>query len=194
VIRHCAALLAVGSLYLLGTGAAATQQTPRSTAPVSPLGSVGHAGEAGLAQPTRLTIPVIDVDVPVERIGLTVAGAVDVPRSPTSAGWYGLGSAPGQPGDAIIVGHLDTAEGAAVFSDLHRLRPGDTISVTLADGRAVHFRVEHLTYYPYTAPPAEMYATSGPPELSLVTCSGRWDAGLHTYLERLVVTALRTGG
>ncbi|MFZ0214660.1 MAG: class F sortase, partial [Candidatus Dormiibacterota bacterium] len=102
---------------------------------------------------------------------------------------YQDGPAPGQPGDAVIDGHLDWYTGPAVFANLAKLKPGDQIQVTMSSGQPITFQVKTLQSVPYTSAPSGLFATSGPPTLSLVTCAGQWDAGKQVYLNRLVVTA-----
>ncbi|MBV8528743.1 MAG: class F sortase [Candidatus Dormibacteraeota bacterium] len=143
--------------------------------------------------PVWLSIPALHIQAPVEQKALTPAGDVDVPSGPNSVAWYDHGPIPGQPGNAVISGHLDTPSGGAIFSSLDHARPGDSIAVTLADGRAIQFRVTTLTYYPYNAELAMLFATAGPSHLSLITCAGSWDGGRHTYRQRLIVYAIATG-
>jgi sortase (surface protein transpeptidase) len=111
------------------------------------------------------------------------------PSTPESVGWYRYGPVPGDPGDAVIDGHLDSATGPAVFWRLGRLRPGDEIVVDLP-GRGMRvFRVDGLTTVPYTAHPSGLFATSGTPRLSLITCAGPFDPLSRTYAQRLIVGA-----
>ena len=60
------------------------------------------------------------------------------------AAWYRLGPAPGQVGPAVIAGHVDTKHSVAVFYYLSRLRPGDQVVITRADGHTVTFTVDSL--------------------------------------------------
>lgn len=179
------ALLFIGLIWMgiaLGSASHATTPLPRRVPVVS--------RQLGWGAPVQLSIPALQLAASVERKGLTPAGNIDVPSDPDSVAWYEGGSVPGRPGDAVISGHLDTPAGDAVFSGLHTLQRGDAITVTLDGGRTVPFRVTALTYYPYTARLDMLFDTAGPPQLSLITCAGTWDAGRHTYLQRLIVTAI----
>lgn len=64
--------------------------------------------EVGPYYPERLAIPVIDVSGCIERVGLDEKGAIAVPSSIYTAGWYVNSVLPGQPGlsssTAISVG------------------------------------------------------------------------------------------
>jgi LPXTG-site transpeptidase (sortase) family protein len=141
--------------------------------------------------PQRLSIPAIGVDAVVEPVDVTSDFQMGVPREPADVGWYQLGSSPGQAGDAVIDGHLDTATGApAVFAQLGVLKAGDQIRVTLAGSPMVDFRVERTSHIPYRSSPPGLFSTDGPARLTLITCTGAWDANQHTYTERLVIEAV----
>ena len=103
--------------------------------------------------------------------------------------WYEPGPAPGEAGDAVIAGHLDWYTGRAVFWDLHRLGRGDEVDVVARDGARLRFRVTDTATVAYTAHPPGLFAGSGAPRLSLITCDGAWDSQHGTYADRLIVNA-----
>ena len=55
--------------------------------------------------PVRLRIPSINVDAPVEYVGLTPDGAMDVPKERANVAWFNLGPRPGENGSAVVAGH-----------------------------------------------------------------------------------------
>ena len=55
--------------------------------------------------PVRLRIPSINVDAPVEYVGLTPDGAMDVPKERANVAWFNLGPRPGENNSAVIAGH-----------------------------------------------------------------------------------------
>lgn len=112
-----------------------------------------------------------------------------VPARAEDVGWYQLGPSPGEAGNAVIDGHLDWWTGPAVFWNLGRLKIGDEVYVARADGLRVMFVVDGVSTVPYDSRPPGLFATSGPPSLSLITCSGSWDRQKATYTTRLVVHA-----
>ena len=143
-----------------------------------------------LPPPSTLRIPSIGVDAAVEPVGVTAEYAMATPSQTSRTGWYAQGAVPGQPGDAVIDGHLDDQAGApAVFTALSRLRPGDPITVVLADGHEAHFVVSHVASVPYLSRPAGLFDIEGPSRLTLITCAGSWDAQKGVYADRLVVDA-----
>jgi len=103
--------------------------------------------------------------------------------------WYQPGVTPGDAGDALFDGHLDWWTGPAVFWHLANLRVGDQVDVVHADGSQLVFKVDSTSTYPWNSRPDSLFTTTGPPSISLVTCSGTWDRQRQTYLSRLVVHA-----
>lgn len=141
--------------------------------------------------PVRLEAPTIGVQAYVEQVGLTDDNAMDVPKGWMNTGWFLHGFRPGEPGNSVIAGHLDTNTGGpAVFWDLNKLRPGDEVVVTYANGDRYTFTVQGSELYDANAqgPTIEkIFGSSLTSDLNLVTCDGAWDHGMATYTKRLVV-------
>lgn len=180
-------------------GAATAQQRPASpaTVPASPTptatptpGPTAHTGAAGV--PVRITIPAIDVTAGVDLLGLEPDRTVEVPEDPMRTGWYRLGPRPGQPGSAVVLGHVDSIAGSAVFARLRDLRVGDLVVVEAADGLSSTFRVDRLSTYANAEFPAEdVYAAPGPEaRLNLVTCGGRYTPETGHQANLVVYTRL----
>lgn len=144
--------------------------------------------------PERLSIPALNVNAAIEPVTVDAQGNMDVPKLPEDVAWYSKGPFPGDPGDAVMAGHLDWTNGPAVFAHLSQLKPGDEITVQRPNGASVHFKVTSTKVYPSSAHPADLFVTGGPARLSLITCTGPWDVGARAYQERLVVdSTLITG-
>lgn len=139
----------------------------------------------------RLVIAKIGVNAPVDSVGLDSSGAMDVPRGWDDVGWFTGGSIPGQPGLALIDGHLDSTTGPAVFWHLAQLHPGDQIVVISDSGKRTTFRVNGSGSVPAGNSDwsAGVFQRSGPARLILVTCGGTWDRAAHQYRQRLVIDA-----
>ncbi|MFC8764524.1 class F sortase [Streptomyces sp. NPDC057193] len=131
--------------------------------------------------PLRVQVPAAGVDVGgVLGLGLTADGAVEVPSVADAdrIGWYEKGVTPGETGPAVLIGHFDTARGPAVLKDVSKVRIGDGITVTRADGTTAEFRVRELEQVAKDAfPTAKVYGDTTRPELRLVTCGGDLVAG-----------------
>jgi sortase A len=140
-----------------------------------------------IALPVRIHIPRLNVTAPVERVGRTPEGAMDIPADAYTVGWYVDAAAPGQQGNAVFAGHRDTVLGTpGVFWRLGELNHGDEIVVDMDDGTQMTFSVERSAAYPYDqAPMEEIFGRSRKQSLNLITCSGDWNQ--ETYDKRLVV-------
>lgn len=144
----------------------------------------------------HLTIPAIGVSQRLLRLGLRPDRTVEVP-SPADAdypGWYRLGTSPGQIGSAVILGHVDSLTGPAVFYELRSLEKGNRVDVRLADGSVAHFAVQDVVTYPNRDFPArKVYASPGYRALNLVTCGGAYDKGRGGYQSNVVAYTRWTG-
>jgi Sortase domain len=147
------------------------------------------------AVPVRLQIPSIGVDTGLQRLGRDGHGAVEVPEGPhrwEMAGWYAGagGTRPGDPGSAVLLGHVDSASGPAVFYRLRELRPGDQVEVVRADRTVVRFTVDGVERYPKARfPTDDVYYPTLTPKLRLVTCGGSFDPLRGHYRSNVIVFA-----
>ena len=140
------------------------------------------------AKPVRVLIPSIGVDSSLERLRRDGRGVLAAPAFADEAGWWSGGVVPGQVGAAVIVGHLDTIQGDAVFVDLRRLRPGDGIEVRMSDGRTVRYRVDRSHVVDKALfPSKDVYGATPDAQLRLITCSEPFDPVAKTYTDNLVV-------
>ncbi|MEU5783814.1 class F sortase [Micromonospora lupini] len=144
------------------------------------------------SRPTSLAIGKIDLRAPLHDVGIAPDGTIAVPdvARAQEAGWYDQGPTPGQYGPAVIVGHVDTTTGPAVFHQLRELRAGDQIEVTRSDGRVAVFEVDSVERFDKDRLPVdEVYGDFSRPSLRLITCGGRWVGGERGYSDNLVVFA-----
>jgi sortase (surface protein transpeptidase) len=140
--------------------------------------------------PTRLNIPKIHLTSSLDQLGRAPDGTVQVPSRWELAGWYALGPRPGDPGSAVILGHVDSKRGPAVFFRLRELRPGDEINVTRADRSSVRFVVQRTEQYDKTRfPTDDVYYPTMSSALRLVTCGGQFDATSGHYRSNIIVFA-----
>lgn len=165
----------------------ASPQRPVAGARTSP-----PPGSLPASRPVRLAVPAIKVAAPVAPVGQARDGSIDVPPLDRhhETGWYDRGPTPGEPGRAIIVGHVDSKDGPSVFYDLRKLKPGDRIEVTRDDRRVVMFRVDSVEFFDKSALPADrVYGDSGAPALRLITCGGQWIGGRTGYADNVIAFA-----
>lgn len=174
-----------------GLSAAAAVQNGIVSSPVAGASTRGPdktPAPAARSSPVWLRIPALGVAASVGPLGLNADGGVQVPKNPEELGWYRFGPSPGQHGSAVILGHLDSKTGPAIFYRLKSLRRGEKIVVTLADHTVVHFQVDRVVTYPNAKFPAlKVYGSRGRPALQLVTCGGPYDHHTHSYTANVVV-------
>jgi sortase (surface protein transpeptidase) len=145
------------------------------------------------AGPATITIPSIGVHAAIVGVGLRADGAMQIP-APDRVGWYRLGPRPGGPGPAVLIGHVDSRTGPAVFYRLRQLRPGDEILIGERSGVTRRFLVGRLERHPKTALPVNrIWTTATRPLLRLITCAGSFDRSTGHYRDNLIVYASPTG-
>jgi sortase (surface protein transpeptidase) len=144
------------------------------------------------SRPIHLSIPIIGISVPLSVLTLNKDRTVNVPTNFAEPGWYNGDRSPGQKGSAVILGHVDNTHGPAVFFYLDKLKLGNRVYVTLADGRKLVFAVIGERMYKKTNFPDQLvYGPRNYPALQLVTCGGIFDSSTGHYLSNIVVfTAL----
>jgi sortase (surface protein transpeptidase) len=144
----------------------------------------------GTPIPVRIEIPSIGVASALDHLGRAPDGTIQEPRRWQVAGWYAPGPRPGDPGSAVVLGHVDSKSGPAVFFRLRQLRRGHQVQVTRADGSVVWFVVQRTEQYPKRRfPTDEVYYPTLTPALRLVTCGGSFDATAGHYRSNIIVFA-----
>jgi sortase (surface protein transpeptidase) len=157
--------------------------------------SLAAAGTADASnQPERISAPSVGIDAPIVNLGRLPDGTMQVPASFAVAGWYDEGPPPGEPGPAVIIGHVDSTTGPAVFWRLRDLRPGDHVIITSARATET-FEVTLLLSAPKAAFPTErVFGPVADPELRLITCSGPFDRSTGHYVDNTIVFARQVQG
>lgn len=156
--------------------------------------AAGTTEEAGRRlSPTGLTIPRIELRLPVRARGVDRSGAMALPRTPWAVSWYRFGPAPrSAAGATVLAGHVDTAEhGVGPLARLGELRAGDRLRVTTGR-RVVQYAVTSVTRIGKSVLnlPA-IFSRTGPPRLHLVTCGGEYLPERGGYQDNVVVAARR---
>lgn len=146
-----------------------------------------NAGPDPALSPRRLVIPRLRMAAQVEPVGRDDNGNMGTPADVQNVGWYQPGSQPGEGGDSVIDGHSIWYSGPAVFHALDQLQTGDLIGIVRVDGSRLDFVIDRIASFPYTAAVPGLFSSAGPPQLTLITCTGGWDPAKHVYLQRLVV-------
>ncbi|HEV7978997.1 class F sortase [Amycolatopsis sp.] len=144
----------------------------------------------GRSAPVSIEAPSIGVTSTLLSLGLNQDRTVEVPKDFSKAGWYRNGPTPGETGASVILGHVDSVRGPAVFFQLAKLKPGDKVRVKRSDGKTATFTVDARRQYPKAKFPAkDVYGEVDYPGLRLVTCGGEFDSKARSYLDNIVVYA-----
>jgi hypothetical protein len=198
------ALVLGAVLALSGCGTEVVTDPPRDThsAPVEP--------PIVVVDPTAISIPKLGVASTLIPLGLTDEDCPAEPPclatppldAPMQAGWYagadpafpGDEYQPGEPGPAVIAGHVDGNGRDGVFKRLHELEPGDRIVIERNDPQnprpPLTFLVDAVGFFPKDRFPTEdVYNEPGVPELRLITCGGSFDEASGHYRDNVVVWA-----
>lgn len=147
-------------------------------------------GATAAVRPVRVQLPAVGIASDLERLGLDDDGTIQTPRDWQRAGWFRGGPRPGEVGAAVILGHVDSTDGPAVFYRLRELAPGDEIRVTRDDGSVAVFTVDRVEQHRKTQfPTDDVYFPTPEATLRLVTCGGAFDTQARSYVDNLVVFA-----
>ncbi|MPY60950.1 class F sortase [Streptomyces spongiae] len=170
--------------------AAIAPATPRATASTAPSATAEPA--LPRSAPERLSIPAIAVSAPFTELSIGASGQLDPPPADDSnlVGWFQDGASPGERGASIVVGHVDTKTGPAVFSRLGALRPGSMVRIIRADRTVANFKVDSVkAFSKEDFPNDRVYADTPSPQLRLITCGGAYNQSTREYEENVVVFA-----
>jgi LPXTG-site transpeptidase (sortase) family protein len=168
-------------------GLASTVTTAPTPPPKPPQGPIEPA------LPARIVIPGIDVDAPVTVKGMTPDNMMQPPDGPEDVAWYDFTARPGSGGNAVFSAHVDYHDyGPAVFARLKDLKQGDSVEVRLADATVYRYRVVLSVTYPAGDAPVDfIVGTTSRETITLITCTGSFDATTRQYSDRLIVRAER---
>ncbi|WP_158887263.1 sortase domain-containing protein [Amycolatopsis anabasis] len=197
VVALAGALVGVALLKSPSVTASATANLPVPQPLATKAGITGSPGAGGVlaaSTPESLEIPSIGVNArPLVELGRTPTGAMEVPGDARAAGWFTTNPTPGEPGAAVISGHVRYGHARAVFYRLRELRPGDPITVRRQDGTALVFTVYRTETHPSPNLPADVLAPNATttPELRLTTSSSLF-GGTADEADALVVSARLT--
>jgi sortase A len=181
-------LVLLTSIGLLGLYITSNKKPTKEVITIEPtiVPKASHVMTYGV--PMRLEIPSIDVSASVESVGMDAKGNMDVPKHDDNVAWYNLGYKLGEKGNTVLAGHLDTRTGApAVFWNLKKLKPGDSIKVTGDDGMDYQYHVIRVENYAAGSfPLQEVFGSHSTNRLNLITCEGQYTKGTG-YSNRTVV-------
>ena len=182
------AFLAVPALLLLLVGGPSASAQPAddqqrdlaavtaaSAANAQPAGQYGHA--------VWMRIPRIGLDSAISDVGVQ-NGEYGVP-------WWEVGrhadsAQPGEPGNSVYNGHVQTLHAGQVFAKLHELTPGDAIYIYTPTLRLGWVVTETFTVPNWNNDFLRMGDSA---RITLYTCTGAFNPVEQNFADRLVVVA-----
>ncbi len=142
------------------------------------------------SKPVKISLPSINTEAAVTELGLQPDHTIEVPKDPNQVGWYVYSPTPGEIGPSVMVGHLDSATGPAIFWNLKDLKSGDQFTISRQDGSKATFQVYAMKKFSQdNFPSNDVYGPISDAEVRLITCSGTWLRSQHHYSDNLVVFA-----
>jgi len=159
---------------------------------------------ASTGVPVQLVVPSHHLQAAVSANHLDAAGNIFVPPNPRAVSWASQDAAPGSTrGTIILAAHINYSGVAGAFADLADYKVGQIITLVMADGRKINYKV--------AAEPLEVlktklgaraqelfdqtssYGPAGSPKsgrLLLVSCGGAFDNRTGHYKSNILVYAL----
>jgi hypothetical protein len=137
-------------------------------------------------RPVRVLIPAVGLSARVVPVGLTPTGHIKMPQ-PSTAGWYRWDSTPGAVGPWVLVGHVDSDRGPAVFYRLSSVRRGETVQMVRGDGSTIWFVISKVTVVSRADFPSQaVFGRTPRTAIRLITCTGAFDPRIG-YADSLIV-------
>ncbi len=149
-----------------------------------------HSVEPNL--PRRLIIDKIAVEARIFKMGVTTAGDMDIPRNIHDVAWYENSVKPGEAGATVLVGHVSGPTTPGVFKNLKNLVTGDAIEIEKGDGTFAKYKVmakEVVDTANFDLAHVLTPIKTGKSGLNLVTFTGKFNASINSYEQRLIVFA-----
>jgi LPXTG-site transpeptidase (sortase) family protein len=173
-------------------GGPATEETTPGADTVIPRFTIGEHPQGHNRIPVSIRIPALDQEAPILPAGVETNGDMEVPDNVSDVAWYKYGSAPGEPGSAVLAAHVDLAgQGPGVFFELGALDPGNVIYIDFDDGSTEAYRTEARAVYDKDSLPTDaIFSREGPPVLTLITCGGDFNRSIRRYDSNIVVYAV----
>jgi len=156
--------------------------------------------------PTRMSIPALNVDAPIETIGLdrrarpdsTGQAPLGAPKDQRKAGWYAAGPKPGSGTGTVLTNGHTYRDGSAIFQQdfTAKVALGQQIDLLIDNGSTCSYRisavwrdVDAVTDYPLLVASEHLYDQQGPERLFLETCGGPWVESADRFKDINVILA-----
>ena len=144
--------------------------------------------------PTPITIEGIGIAAaPVVDVGVEGNGDMEIPGA-DGVGWHRFNATPGEPGSVVLAAHISFDGQPGVFRYLDETRAGDRVVIQFDDGTTSEFEIVELAQYDKEELPTDrVFAKTGDPGLTLITCGGDFNRSLRSYGDNVVAYAIPIG-
>jgi LPXTG-site transpeptidase (sortase) family protein len=139
------------------------------------------AARPAYGPPVWITIPRIGVKSSIMAVGAQ-GSAYQVPSF--DVGHHADSANPGEPGNSVFNGHLETIDAGRVFARLRELRVGDAVYVYTSTHR-LDWVVQQVRTVPNTD--HSFILPTADTRITLYTCAGRYNPLARDYTHRLAV-------
>ena len=135
--------------------------------------------ESDPTYPAEITVN--GLTVPLDAVGLTADGDMDVIDHALRLSWYEYGPIPGEFGNALISGHRDWQGEVGTLFKMENYREGDELVIHYHDGSQRTFILQNVSVYPTDEVPKEVMNTRsqfyGERQITLISCAGTFNNG-----------------
>ena len=141
--------------------------------------------------PIAISIDGIGVEeAPVQDVGVEDNGNMEIPGA-DGVGWYRFNATPGEEGSAVLAAHISFNGQPGVFRYLDEAEVGDRVVIDFDDGATSEFEIVELVQYDKEELPTDrVFAKTGDPVLTLITCGGDFNRSLRSYEDNVVAYAI----
>ncbi len=151
----------------------------------------GVPEERASRQPVSMDFEAIGVtDAPIDPVGVIPNGEMEIPGG-DRVGWYSYGASPGEVGSAVLAAHIAFDGEQGVFRYLADSENGDRFTVRFDDGTASTYQIVERAQYDKDELPFErVFARSGDPVITLISCGGQFQPSQASYQDNIVAYAV----
>ena len=182
-------------------GEAAATALPAPSVPALQFGTpIGTAtdipsADRDLALPVGFRYPALGIELaPIDAVGVEPGGEMEIPGA-DAVGWYEFGPSPGETGSAVLAAHIAYNGVDGVFVDLDDSEVDDVFTVVFDDGSEGDYLVVERAQYDKAALPFDrVFARSGAPMVTLISCGGDFQQSLSSYQDNIVAYAVPLEG
>lgn len=156
-----------------------------------PIKKSEYTSTAGPTEPKYITLPSINAEGFIEKIGVDQNNQMAVPTNIYLAGWYVEALKPGEAGLSIIDGHLDGYKNDGIFKNLAKLKVGGSYQVEKGDGSILNYKVKSVQSMPVAEANTKLFVKDPAikSQLNLITCGGKFDEAKKQYENRVIVVS-----